>query len=75
MSKDFESSSDADESNDSDGDLLRRGLSATDLYDLTLTAVAFLGFGSFVMNLVMDAMAVSSTNLKQIYHVNEYNSN
>jgi len=30
------------------------------MYDLTLTAIAFLGFGTFVMNLVMDAMAVSS---------------
>lgn len=59
MSKDTESPSDADESDDSDGDGLRRGLSATDLYDLTLTAIAFLGFGTFAMNLVMDAMAVS----------------
>ncbi|XP_022173381.1 uncharacterized protein LOC111035875 [Myzus persicae] len=37
-----------------------RGLTATDMYDLTLTAIAFLGFGTFVMNLVMDAMAVQS---------------
>jgi len=40
--------------------LFIRGLTATDMYDLTLTAIAFLGFGTFVMNLVMDAMAVSS---------------
>ncbi|KAF0769381.1 DNA-directed RNA polymerase II subunit RPB1-like, partial [Aphis craccivora] len=38
----------------------KRGLTATDMYDLTLTAIAFLGFGTFVMNLVMDAMAVQS---------------
>lgn len=37
----------------------KRELTATDLYDLTLTAIAFLGFGTFVMNLVMDAMEVS----------------
>lgn len=35
------------------------GLTATDLYDLTLTAIAFLGFGTFVMNLVMDTMKVN----------------
>ncbi|CAI6342882.1 unnamed protein product [Macrosiphum euphorbiae] len=40
--------------------LFIRGLTATDMYDLTLTAIAFLGFGTFVMNLVMDAMAVQS---------------
>ncbi|XP_025206590.1 uncharacterized protein LOC112602627 isoform X2 [Melanaphis sacchari] len=36
----------------------RRGLTATDMYDLTLTAIAFLGFGTFIMNLVMDAMTL-----------------
>lgn len=41
------------------GDKIRQGLTTTDLYDLVLTAIAFLGFGTFVMNLVMDAMAVS----------------
>lgn len=51
-----DSDEDSDDSNDSE--TLRRGLTATDLYDLTLTAIAFLGFGTFVMNLVMDAMSV-----------------
>jgi len=49
-----------EETNNLDGDTVRRGLTATDLYDLTLTAVAFLGFGTFVMNLVMDAMTAST---------------
>jgi len=42
-----------------DREPLRKGLTAMDMYDLTLTAIAFLGFGTFVMNLIMDAMAVS----------------
>lgn len=46
--------------NDSDDSTNRKGLTASDLYDLTLTAIAFLGFGTFVMNLIMDAMAVSA---------------
>lgn len=54
---------DGDDSDDSDAEANRRGLTATDLYDLTLTAIAFLGFGTFVMNLVMDAMAVSVKRL------------
>ncbi|XP_050540660.1 homeobox protein 4-like [Daktulosphaira vitifoliae] len=36
---------------------VRQSLTASDLYDLVLTAIAFLGFGTFVMNLVMDAMS------------------
>lgn len=48
-----------EETNNPDEETMRQGLTATDLYDLTLTAVAFLGFGSFVMNLIMDAMAVN----------------
>lgn len=56
----------ADEDNDdSDAEGNRTGLTASDLYDLTLTAIAFLGFGTFVMNLVMDAMAVSAKGLLQ----------
>ncbi|XP_060838587.1 uncharacterized protein LOC132920317 [Rhopalosiphum padi] len=38
----------------------KQGLTATDMYDLTLTAIAFLGFGTFVMHLVMDAMMAQS---------------
>ncbi|VVC42189.1 Hypothetical protein CINCED_3A002334 [Cinara cedri] len=42
--------------NNDGGETTNSGLTATDLYDLTLTAIAFLGFGTFAINLVMDAM-------------------
>lgn len=45
--------------NNSNTETIRPGLSTMDLYDLTLTVIAFLGFGTFIMNLVMDAMSVS----------------
>ncbi|XP_025423818.1 proline-rich receptor-like protein kinase PERK10 isoform X2 [Sipha flava] len=47
-----------DEINNSNTEAIRSGLSTMDLYDLTLTVIAFLGFGTFVMNLVMDAISV-----------------
>ncbi|XP_050419917.1 uncharacterized protein LOC126832920 [Adelges cooleyi] len=53
-------SDDSEQSNEDDNGGIRRGLTATDLYDLVLTAIAFLGFGTFVMNLVMDAMTTQS---------------
>lgn len=49
-----------DEVNNPIRETTKSGLSTTDLYDLTLTAIAFLGFGTFVMNLVMDVMSVSA---------------
>jgi hypothetical protein len=49
-----------DEINNSNTEAIRSGLSTMDLYDLTLTVIAFLGFGTFVMNLVMDAISVSN---------------
>ncbi|KAL5245174.1 hypothetical protein ACI65C_012584 [Semiaphis heraclei] len=59
--RDIETLSQSDyEVHNSDREPFIRGLTATDMYDLTLTAIAFLGFGTFVMNLVMDAMAVQS---------------
>lgn len=51
-----------DEVNNSNRETIILGLSTMDLYDLTLTTIAFLGFGTFVMNLVMDAMSVSGTH-------------
>lgn len=60
MTRDTETSNESDdEINSPDEESTRQGLTAMDLYDLTLTAIAFLGFGTFAMNLVMDAMAVS----------------
>lgn len=46
-------------SKNADDETSESGLTATDLYDLTMTAIAFLGFGTFVMNLIMDAVNVN----------------
>lgn len=43
-----------------------KGLALKDLFDLALTALAFLGFGLFVINIIMTCFAVS--NLTSLYN-------